>query len=338
MFNKGRMVVCGIALLLLAGVFCGRDEVDWGDRASYILTTDTVSVIYVLDDTGAVVASITPLEDSMQGIWSPTLIGASEKIAFLSRTKPGYPPYLYVTDRSGKEPVPYEVPSPKWLDGSPTAPELIFTGKTRVSILKADEADISSLFTDTQTESEAVGTVTFTKAMAPAFSPSGGAVAFVNLGTYEKDTPAGTIPVPRADLGLVNRDGSGYRLLTGSLDDPLPATGNWLGTCWSHDGRWILAVREESGRIGPIYTMRYDESQTEVQIFTLYKDWFKSYSYVTASPTGDTLLLGTPPPHADLYVLEFGEDAGVFEIGSLVSGRLTDAEVHADPDWGPGSK
>ncbi|MEA3310760.1 MAG: hypothetical protein U9Q76_00915, partial [candidate division WOR-3 bacterium] len=245
MFNKGRMAACGIAFLLVAWVFCGRDEVDWGERASYILTTDTVSVIYVLDDTGALVASITPLKDSMQGIWSPTLIGASEKIAFLSRQKPDYPPYLYITDRSGNELTTYEVPAPQWLDGSPTAPELIFTGKNRVSILKADEANISSLFTDTQTKSEAVGTVTFTKAMSPAFSPSGEVVAFVNLGTYEKDTPASPIPVPRADLGLVNRDGSNYRLLTGSLDDPIPTTGNWLGIFWSHDGRWILAVREE---------------------------------------------------------------------------------------------
>jgi Tol biopolymer transport system component len=331
------MVACGFAFLLVAWVFCGRDEVDWGERASYILTTDTVSVIYVLDDTGALVASITPLKDSMQGIWSPTLIGASEKIAFLSREKPDYPPYLYITDRSGNELTTYEVPAPQWLDGSPTAPELIFTGKNRVSILKADEAKISSLFTDTQTKSEAVGTVTFTKAMAPAFSPSGEVVAFVNLGTYEKDTPAGPIPVPRADLGLVNRDGSNYRLLTGSLDDPLPATGNWLGIFWSHDGRWILAVREESGRIGTIYAMRYDESQTEVQIVPISKDWFKSYSYITASPTGDTLLLGTAPRHADLYVWEFKEKAGTVITGSAV-GRLTDAEVYADPDWGPGSK
>jgi len=338
MFNKGRMAVCGFAFLLVAGVFCGRDEVDWGERASYILTTDTVSVIYVLDDTGALVASITPLKDSMQGIWSPTLIGASEKIAFLSRQKPDYPPYLYITDRSGKELTLYEVPAPQWLDGSPAAPELVFATSSRISILKADEEKISTLFTDRKTESEAVDSILFTKAMAPAFSPSGEVVAFVNLGTYEKDTPAGTIPVPRADLGLVNRDGSNYRLLTGSLDDPLPTTGNWLGISWSHDGRWILAVREEGGRIGPIYAIRYDESQPELLITTLYKDWFKSYSYVTASPTGDTLLLGTAPPHADLYVLEFGEEAGMLKTGSVVSGRLTDAKVYADPDWGPGSK
>jgi len=337
MFNKGRMAVCGFAFLLVAGVFCGRDEVDWGDRASYILTTDTVSVIYVLDDTGALVTSITPLKDSMQGIWSPTLIGASEKIAFLSRQKPDYPPYLYITDRSGNELTIYEVPAPQWLDGSPAAPELVFATSSRISILKADEEKISTLFTDRKTESEAVDSILFTKAMAPAFSPSGEVVAFVNLGTYEKDTPAGTIPVPRADLGLVNRDGSNYRLLTGSLDDPLPTTGNWLGISWSHDGRWILAVREEGGRIGPIYAIRYDESQPELLITTLYKDWFKSYSYVTASPTGDTLLLGTAPRHADLYVWEFKEKAGTVITGSEV-GRLTDAEVYADPDWGPGSK
>lgn len=338
MFNKGRMAACGIVcLVLVVSVFCGKKESEWDDRESYIVVTDTVSVIYVLDDTGELVASIIPLQDSMQGIWSPTLIGASEKVAFLSRTKPDYPPYLYITDRSGNELTLYEVASPQWLDGSPTAPELVFATSSRISILKADEEKISTLFTDTQTKSEAVGTVTFTKAMAPAFSPSGEVVAFVNLGTYEKDTPAGTIPVPRADLGLVNCDGSNYRLLTGFLDDTLPTTGNWLGISWSHDGRWILAVKESEGKIGTVYAIRYDESQTEVQIVPISKDWFKSYSYITASPTGDTLLLGTAPRHADLYVWEFKEEAGTVITGSEV-GRLTDAKVYADPDWGPGGK
>ncbi|TKJ40197.1 hypothetical protein CEE36_09690 [candidate division TA06 bacterium B3_TA06] len=336
MFKKGWMVACVFAFLLLAGVFCGRDEVDWGDRASYILTTDTVSVIYVLDDTGELVASITPLEDSMQGIWSPTLIGASEKIAFLSRQKPDYPPYLYITDRSGNELTHYEVPAPQWLDGSPTAPELVFTTSSRISILKADEEKISTLFTDRKTESEAVDSILFTKAMAPAFSPDGEVIAFINLGTYEKDTPAGPIPVPRADIGLVNRDGSDYRLLTGSLKDPLPI-GSWIDLCWSHDGRWIFAVKESEGKIGTVYVIRYDETQPEVQIIPISKDWFKSYSYITASPTGDTLLLGTAPRHADLYVWEFKEEAGTVITGSEV-GRLTDAKVYADPDWGPGSK
>ena len=337
MFNKGRMVACGIALLLLAGVFCGRDEADWGDRASYILTTDTISVIYVLDDTGELVASITPLEDSMQGIWSPTIIEASEKIAFLSREKPDYPPYLYITDRSGNELTTYEVPAPQWLDGSPTAPELVFATSSRISILKVDEEKISTLFTDRKTESKVVDSILFTKAMAPAFSPSGEKVAFIQLGKYFELAGTQYAERPRTDVGVVNRDGSGYNLLTASLKDPLHI-GSWINLCWSHDGRWILAVREESGRIGTIYAMRYDETQPEVQIVPISKDWFKSYSYITVSPTGDTLLLGTAPPHADLYVLEFGEETGAFKVGSLVSGRLTDAKVYADPDWGPGSK
>lgn len=337
MFNKGRMVVCGIACLaLVAFVFCGKKESEWDDRESYIVVTDTISVIYVLDDTGAVVASITPLEDSMQGIWSPTLIGASERVAFLSRQKPDYPPYLYITDRSGKELTHYEVAFPQWLDGSPTAPELVFTTSSRISILKTDEEKISTLFTDRKIESEAVDSILFTKAMAPAFSPDGEVIAFINLGTYEKDTPAGPIPVPRADIGLVNRDGSDYRLLTGSLKDSLPI-GSWIDLCWSHDGRWIFAVKESEGKIGTVYVIRYDETQPEVQIIPISKDWFKSYSYITASPTGDTLLLGTAPRHADLYVWEFKEKEGTVITGSEV-GRLTDAEVYVDPDWGPGSK
>lgn len=337
MFNKGRMAACGFALLLVAGVFCGRDEADWGDRASYILTTDTVSVIYVLDDTGELVASITPLQDSMQGIWSPTLIGASERIAFLSRTKPDYPPYLYITDRSGNELTTYEVPAPQWLDGSPAAPELVFATSSRISILKVDEEKISTLFTDRKTESKVVDSILFTKAMAPAFSPDGEKVAFIQLGKYFELAGTQYAERPRTDVGVVNRDGSGYHLLTASLKNPLPI-GSWINLCWSHDGRWIFAVREESGRIGTVYAMRYDESQPEVQIVPISKDWLKSYSYITASPTGDTLLLGTAPRHADLYVLEFGEEAGMLKTGSVVSGRLTDAKVYADPDWGPGSK
>ena len=184
MFKKGRMVVCGFAFLLVAGVFCGKKESEWDDRESYIVVTDTISVIYVLDDTGELVASITPLEDSMQGIWSPTLIEASERVAFLSRQKPDYPPYLYITDRSGNELTHYEVAFPQWLDGSPTAPELVFTTSSRISILKTDEEKISTLFTDRKTESEAVDSILFTKAMAPAFSPDGEKVAFIQLGKY----------------------------------------------------------------------------------------------------------------------------------------------------------
>lgn len=337
MFKKGWMVACGIACLaLVVFVFCGKKESEWDDRESYIVVTDTISVIYVLDDTGELVASITPLEDSMQGIWSPTLIGASEKIAFLSREKPDYPPYLYITDRSGKELTPYEVPAPQWLDGSPTAPELVFTTSSRISILKTDEEKISTLFTDRKTESEAVDSILFTKAMAPAFSPDGEKVAFIQLGKYFELVSTQYVERPRTDVGVVNRDGSDYHLLTGSLKDPLPI-GSWIDLCWSHDGRWIFAVKESEGKIGTVYAIRYDETQPEVQIIPISKDWFKSYSYITASPTGDTLLLGTAPRHADLYVWEFKEEAGTVITGSVV-GRLTDAEVYADPDWGPGSK
>lgn len=338
MLNKGRMVVAGIiCILLLAG--CGKDEADWGDRPSYIVTTDTISVIYVLDDTGAVVASITPLQgDSMQGIWSPTLIKGSEKLAFLSRERPSYPPQLYITDRSGKDLTPYGVASPSWLDGSPTAPELIFTVSERISILDVEKEKISSLFSDTSVESDTVGHISFTKTMAPAFSPDGEVIAFINQGTYEEETPAGKVPVPRADLGLVQREGGNYRLLTGAIDDPLPSTGNWLAICWSHDGRWIFAVKKSDGNLGTIYAIRYDETQPDVPIVPIQKDWFKSYSYITASPTGDTLLLGTAPRHADLYVWEFREEAGIIIPGSVVSGRLTTAEVFADPDWGPGAE
>lgn len=337
MLKKGRMVAAGIiGVLLFAG--CGKDEALWGDRPSYIITTDTISVIYVLDDTGAVVASITPLQDSMQGIWSPTLIEGSQKLAFLSRERPSYPPQLYVTDRSGKDLTPYGVASPSWLDGSSTAPELIFTVSERISILDVDKQKISSLFSDTSTESEAVGHISFTKAMAPAFSPDGEVIAFVNLGTYEEETPVGKVPVPRADLGLVDRDGSNYRLLTGAIFDPLPTSGNWLTICWSKDGRWIFAVRESDGMIGTIYAIRCDETLPNVPILPIQKDWFKSYAYITASPTGDTMLLGTAPRHADLYVWEFREEKGTIVAGSIIAGRLTTAEIFADPDWGPAAE
>jgi hypothetical protein len=136
----------------------------------------------------------------------------------------------------------------------------------------------------------------------------------------------------------VNRDGSNYRLLTGAVFDPLPTTGNWLTICWSQDGRWIFAVKESNGMIGTIYAIRYDETQSEPPIVPIQKDWFKSYAYIIASPTGDSMLLGTAPRHADLYVWEFKEEKGTIVPGSIVSGRLTTAEIFADPDWGPAAE
>jgi len=338
MFNNGRMVIrILICMLTVAGIFCNRDDIDWGEHPSYIVATDTISKIYVLDDTGAVITSISPLQDSMTGIWSPTLINGSEELAFLSRSKPGYPPYLYVTDRNAKKLTAYEIGSLSDLDGSPTYPELVFVSGDRISILDTEDEKTSTLFNDTKMESEAVDSIFFRQAMAPAFSPDGEVVAFMQLGYYY-DNPGGQIvEVPRMDIGLVNRDGTGYRLLTADMNDPLPVT-KWLKLCWTQDGNWLLAITSDADRIGTIYVTGYEESATEVSITLLDRDWFDSYSYATPSPTGDTLLLGTTPNHADLYALEFHGEGITFNLGSQVSGKLTTTEVYADPDWGPGTQ
>jgi hypothetical protein len=330
-----RILIC---MLLAAGIFCNRDDIDWGECPSYIVATDTISKIYVLDDTGGVITSISPLQDSMTGIWSPTLINGSEELAFLSRSKPGDPPYLYVTDRSGKKLTAYEIGSLSDLDGSPTYPELVFVSGDRISILDTEDEKASTLFNDTKMESEAVDTIFFRKAMAPAFSPDGEVVAFMQLGYYY-DNPGGQIiEVPRMDIGVVNRDGTGYHLLTADMDEPFPALTKWLKLCWTQDGNWLLAVTSTDGKMGIVYQMPFKEGASEISITPVNRDWFDSYAYVTASPTGDTLLLGTTPNFADLYVVEFNDEEGRFHLASQVAGRLTSQQVYADPDWGPGTQ
>ena len=96
-----------------------------------------------------------------------------------------------------------------------------------------------------------------------------------------------------------------------------------------------MAVTSVDGKIGMIYLVPFSESTDDVTIIPVNRDWFDSYSYVTVSPTGDTLLLGTTPNHADLYVVEFNVTTGGVTIGNQVKERLTSQQVYADPDWGP---
>lgn len=336
MNRKGWMVFPLVsAVMLLAAGSCGEPEVEWAERDSYIATTDGVSKIYVLDDRGAAIADLSPLRDSMTGIKSPVLVGKSQEIAFLSALKPGFPDYLCVVDRRGENLRVYEVTQVQQLGGSPMRSELVFTisaTERRIRIVKTSEGrdDIRLLFTDALIPSEAVDTIYFEQAIEPVFSPDGSQVAFVNVGYYWGMGPLGPEKESRTDIGIVQSDGTGYRLLTGDESEAL-SMATWLQVLWSYDSKWIFAV-QGSETIDCIYAVRVSDGR----VFYLTRDFFSSYNYITASPIGDSLILGTVVPHADLYVLEYSDETGEFKLGAKIAGRLTDAGIYAQPDWGPG--
>jgi len=336
MTAKGRTVaVLSAAVLLAAGVFCGEEKIPWEERASYILSTDTISKIYVHDNTGAVVGSLSPLSDTnMRSIHSPILIGKAEKVAFLSRLSPqSNQLYLCITDPSGEELDIRPIVNPDHLDGSPTALELVYTTAAthrRISLVNVSSGSVKMLFSDTAVESESVGTIFLDQTLEPAFSPDGSQIAFINVGSYYDSTSNPPQLQFRTDMGLVERDGSGYRLLTGHLSNPLPDA-TWLQVCWTHDGKWILAFTKANDAVGEVYAVSTEDGR----VFAIGEDHLKAYCYVTASPTGDTLLLGTAPSHADLYVVEFNGSSAMPSVGFEVS-RLTESQIFAEPDWGPG--
>lgn len=338
MLKDGRMILLlGVTLgMLVVGGLCNGDgPADWEPRDSYILVTDTVSVIYVLDDTGMVVGSLAPLVDSMEGIHSPTLVGRAEQVAFLSKLKPSdSKPYLCIVDPSGEE-LKVTAFRPDDIDGSPGAREVVFTivsgSNRRIYLMDSEDGSASLVCADTAATSDAVGTVLFEQALEPAFSPDGATIAFVNVGTYF-DTDIGGW-VPRRDVGLVGRDGSNYRLLTGDIDGtPLPPS-TWIDLCWTHNGDWILVFEKNAqGTLNSVYAVQAkDESGN---IYSLQYDYMDSYTYASTSPTGDTIVLGTAPSHADVYLIEFESPPDM--PGPRT--RISQVEYFAEPDWGPGAE
>lgn len=333
---KGWMVFT-LALILagLSSVSCEKPLPDWPERDSYIVTTDGVSNIYVLDDQGALIATVSPLRDSMQGIKNPVLAGKSQQIVFLSALKPGYPDYPCVVDRWGDNLRVFDVTQVQQLNGSPVESEFLFTisgTERRVRIVRTDESrdDIRLLFSETFALSEEADTIFFEQAIEPAFSPQASLVAFVNVGYYWMDTPLGPRKESRTDIGIVKSDGTGYQLLTGDGPPSLPMA-TWLQVLWTHDSKWILAV-QGSGSIEAVYAVRVSDGK----VFYVARDYFSGYNYAAASPTGDSLLLGTALPHADLYVVGFSDETGEFKLGASVAGRLTDAGIYSQPDWRSG--
>ncbi|MBN2380227.1 PD40 domain-containing protein [candidate division WOR-3 bacterium] len=337
---SGRMVF--LVLLILTTISCNEEEpVEWEVRESYVLSTDAHSRIFVHDDQGVVLATLTPLQDSMEGIYSPVLFDNSQRIAFLSSAKPDKPPSLCVTDRSGEELLIYEGLYVDQLDGSQATPILYFTineGYQKIYTLSVlnDPPSADYLFRDTIAQSETSGPVILRHAFAPSLSPDGSEIAFINKGLYwdtlvdmfGRKTP---IQKERIDIGRVNQDGSDYRLVTGNqLPYRTLPSSSWLGLSWSHDGKWIFAVSkdDETNALETIYAVHTEYGS--VHIVT--RDYFRFYNYFCPSPTGDTIILGTCPPHADLYVVTFSDENGNPKIGYTRT-RLTDSEIYTEPNW-----
>jgi hypothetical protein len=346
MFNKGRM----LPLLTALGAFlmtadCTTPVPDWGTRSSYIVVADNTDTLvnnakhlYVVDDTGGIIASIAPLVDSMTGIASPTFVDGTKQIAFLSSDLPTDPATLHVIDRTGRKLYHYDGLFPIQLDGSPTEPLLAFTYNStskRVLLMQTDDSKANpyNLFKQNTPKvfCPSVGdSLELLQAFQPSFSPSGDEIAFINIGTYM--TGAG--PMDRTDIAVSNKDGTNYHLVTGvAVDaDSLPKS-TWLDLFWSSDGEWIFVV-EGTSHPAMLYEIRVSDGT----IYLLYRDFFQSYSYVRPSPTGDTLLFGTRPRNADLYVVGYSIQNNHPELEAAISKRLTNTRYFDQPDWGPGGE
>ncbi|GEM_PF-2795023 len=337
---KIRSMVFAVILIGLSYTACNVSVEQWPLRDSYIAVTDNEAAIVILDSQGKVVKRIYPLVDSMEEIHSPILLGKSEKVAFLSRNKPSAPFYIYAVDRNGKNLVAAEIPNARYLDGSPVSNELLFSSAgtgNRLTIVdfSTNPPAYHRVFNKTQIYCPAVeATVTLTQAFAGAYSPDGEKIAFITLGTYPAPIPSDP-PIERVDIGIVNRDGSGYKLLTGNYKESLPFT-SWVKLLWTFDGKYVLAI---TGRetISSIYVFQMTGKGAGV-LTTRSTPYLHSYSYVTVSPTGDTLLFGTTPGEADLFVADFYNNSTNFKLAAKILGRLSNKSTYAEPDWGPGGE
>jgi len=339
-----------VLVTAIIGVMACQSPVPaWEIRNSYIVVTDNTDSsannarhLYVLDDAGAIIASISPLVDSMTGLASPTFVDGTQQIAFLSSELPEDPATLYVIDRSGRKLYHFEGIMPIQLDGSPTEPLLTFNyniANKRIALMSTDDSTANpyNLFEDATPKAycpAVADSLELLQALEPAFSPTGDEIAFINVGRQM----TGGGPVDRTDLAVANKDGTNYRLLTGNLpkDDTLPKA-SWLDLFWSHDGNWIFIVQGSS-----FPEMLYEINASNGSIYRIYKDFFKSYAYVRPSPTSDTLLFGTKPRNADLYTVGYsivGDPPDEHpEPGRDISKRLTNMRYYDQPDWGPGGE
>lgn len=350
MFNKGRMLPLIIVLGVIVAISaCSTFEPNWEARDSYIVVTDNTDTstnnarhLYVLDDAGAVIAIIDPLVDSMTGISNPSFVDGTRQIAFLSSDLPSDPATLHIIDRSGKKLYHQDGIMPIQLDGSSEDPLLAFTYNTsskRILLIRTDDSKAIpyALFENATPKvycPAIADTLEQLQAFQPAFSPAGNEIAFIHVGRLM--TSEG--PVDRADLALANKDGTNYRLLTGNLssEETLPMT-SWLDLFWSRDGNWIFLLE------GTTYPeVLYVIDANDASIFKIYRDFFKSYRYVRPSPTGDTLLFGTSPKNADLYIVGYpvvGEPPDEHPEPDLtISKRITNTRYYDQPDWGPGGE
>jgi Tol biopolymer transport system component len=328
-----------VAAFLLAGLNCTQEELVWPVQDSYILSTDGVSKIFVHDNQGAVLATLLPLQDSMKGISSPTLVNSGAKVVFTTYTLPDSFKTLVVVDQAGNLVYTYEGLGILGAQGSPTRSEICYTlNSARVYILPVGESDEQpmprTLFTDEEVKSSVSGTVRFNFAVAPVFSPDGEQVAFINEGLYTDSLYDSVndkwayIDKNRTDVAVVNRDGTGYSLITGNLAvGSIPISTSWLTLEWSHDGKWLYAVSKSEGRVGTVYVL--DVENQEVTPIT--RPCFSGYSYFRVSPTGDTVLLGTKPNSADLYVVGASDNYIGYDPQ-----RLTNSLYFDQPYWGPG--
>ncbi len=350
MFKKGRMfpllAVLTAAVVILA---CTSPVPDWEIRDSYIVVTDNTDTsvnnarhLYVVDDAGAIIATISPLQDSMTGISSPTFVDGTGQIAFLSSDLPTDPATLHVIDRSGKKLYHFDDIMPIQLDGSPNEPLLTFTYNTAnksILLMQTDDSKASPYYLLKAATPKAycqfIGdSLELYQAFQPAFSPTGDEIAFINIG--RQITGGG--PVDRTDLAIANTDGTNYHLLTGIFpkDEKLPMS-SWMDVFWSHDEKWIFLVE---GNAFP--QALYVINASTDSVFTIYRDFFKSYSYVRPSPTGDTLLFGTKPKNADLYIVDYSivyePPVDHPEPAISISKRITTMRYYDQPDWGPGGE
>lgn len=346
MLKKGRIIQLLFVLAAISGdMACESPVPDWGIRDSYIVVTDNTDTLfnnakhlYVVDDTGGIIAAIAPLEDSMTGIAVPTFVDASKQIAFLSSDLPSDPATLHVIDRSGKKLYHFDGLMPIQLDGSPSEPLLVFTFNITnkvVYLMPTDNSQAShyKLFESATPRvycPDIGDSLDLSQAFQPAFSPTGDEVAFVNIGSYMSQ--AG--PKARTDIAVAKKDGTGYHLVTGSLsnDDTLPMS-TWLDLFWSYDGDWLFLVEGSS-----FPEALYEINVSNGSIFRIDRDFFKSYSYVRPSPTGDTLLFGTKPKNADLYIVGYSIVDNHPEPGQTISRRITNKRYYDQPDWAPGGE